>query len=107
MTGMAAVFVSNEIFSNAFAGCQAVFDPRIFVHCTIENRLQVLHTAARKMLRFSDYTNAYEVIVLRNMPEPTFVRHIGNRSRPLVNTRLAFGALKVSPDGNFVEKWVG
>src|SRR5678815_1173918 len=103
MAGVTAILTGNGILTSAAPCDETLLYPFIVLDGSLENSSQVLDPATREIFAFSDHADTDHVIMLRDMPEPAFVRNICHGGRAFVDAGLAFGTLIVSPDGDLVE----
>ena len=101
---VAAVFAGDEVF----AGGLRRRERRSLIHrfsstsrWKIVSRL--LHAAAGEIFALGHDADAGHVVVLRDVPEPALVRHVGDGGVAFVDAFAALGILVVGPDGDLVE----
>src|SRR5207253_2537975 len=68
-----------------------------------ENGFGRFDALTSEILALGDYSDADLFIVLRNVPEPPLLRHIGHGSSAFIDAGIAFGAFVIGPDRYFVE----
>src|SRR6185295_3579371 len=66
----------------------------------------ILDPAAGQVFALGNDPHAHHVVVLRDVPEPAFFRHVGDGGLALVNSRFAFGTFVVGPDSDLVQTGV-
>ena len=100
---MVSKLTGNEVIADLLATSQVIFDPLVLLDLAFEDGFRRFYALACEIFAVSDNTNADHVIVLRDVPKPSFLRHVGNRSRPFVDSWVAFGPFIISPNRHFVK----
>src|ERR1041385_1487642 len=100
---MVGIFAGPKLIAGLLAAGQVIFDPGVLLDLTLEDLFGRFDATARQVLSFGDDADADHVIVLRDVPEPAFLRHVSHRGRAFVQAGIAFGAAVIGPDGDFVQ----
>ena len=96
-------FVRDEVFAHLRAGRQVIFDPEILLDLAVEDCFRIFDPAPRQVLRVSDDTDAYHVVMLRDVPEPALLRHKGDRRRAGIDARVAFRSFVIRPHCHLIQ----
>src|SRR5439155_12880199 len=80
-----------------------VLNPLILLDFAVKNCLRSFDSAAGQIFAFGHDPDADHVIVLRDIPKPTLLRHIGDGGGALIDSRVALGAAIIRPYRNFVQ----
>ena len=87
---MAAVLAGEEVFAGRLAGAEVILDPKIFLHLPVEYLARILHPVAGQIFALRHDPDADHVVMLGNVPEPPFIRHVSDGGGPFVNIRFPF-----------------
>src|SRR5205085_12280839 len=83
-----------------------ILDPGVLFDLTMENSLWRLHAVARKIFPFRHHTYTHHVVMLRDVPEPTLLRHERHGCRAFIESRITFRPFVVSPYCDLVEEGI-
>ena len=103
VAGVAGIFTGDPVFAGALAGTEAVLDPRVLSDFTLKYGFGVFDSVAGEVFTLCDNADTDTIIVLWNMPEPSFFRHKGHRGLPLIEPGTAGRTVVIRPDGDLVE----
>src|SRR5687767_8385770 len=103
MAGMKRELAGDVIRPHLFAWSKVVLYPGVLFDLAFENGLGSFDTITGKIFPVRDHTDADHVIVLRDVPEPAFLRHECHGGRTLVQAGVAFRSFVIRPDRNLVE----
>ena len=98
-----AVLARQKIIAHLPPHAQVILDPQILADLALENRPRIFHAAAREIFALRHDAHAHPVVVLRDVPEPALLRQHRHGGLALVDARLAFRALVVSPHRELVQ----
>ena len=101
MAGAIGILSRDTIGPELLAGRKVRFDPGILLYFAMKDRGKVASVFVEIIL-LSDNAYTYYVVSQRDVPEPTFLRHIGYGGGALIDTGIAQRAFVVSPDGDLI-----
>ena len=83
---------------------EIAFDPGVLFDFAFQNFFRRFYAVARQIFSFRHDAHAHHVIVLRDVPEPAFLRHEGNGGRAFIDAGIALGTFVISPHRDFVQE---
>src|SRR6185369_846934 len=89
--GVIGILAGQVVGPGLLADREMIFDPEVLLDLALENGFRRFHAAAGQVFAFGDDTDADHLVVLRNVPEPALVRHVGDGGRSLIDPGIAFG----------------
>ena len=73
------IFAGDVILARSMlADAEVVLDPEVLLDLAVEDLLRILHAAAGEVFALGHDADADHVVVLRDVPEPALVRHVGH-----------------------------
>src|SRR5712691_2612321 len=103
MPGVKRIFAGDEVSTDLLATSEMFLDPEVLFDLAFEDDFGGLNPCSAQIFALRNHANTDHVIVLRDIPEPAFLRNISHGSRPFVQARISERASVVSPDGDFIE----
>src|SRR5439155_26992239 len=80
------------------------FVPVVLFDLSFESLLRLTHAHAGEVSAVGHNSDANQIVVLRDIPEPALLRDKSDRGRAGIDPRIALGAFVVSPNGDFLEQ---
>src|SRR5437660_1796604 len=106
MFGVKRKFVRDVIRACLLAWLEMLFDPGVLFDLALEHLLRAFDAASCQIFPFRNHAHADHIVVLWDVPEPSFLRHKRNGGRACIDAVVALRVFVIGPDGDLVKHWI-
>ena len=93
MFGAIGIFTRNPVLSKLFAARKVILNPNVIFDLALENLRRITRVLI-KVLPLGNDSRTHDIVLHRNIPKPTAIIQVGNRSRSFIQTGISLGTFE-------------